>query len=96
MMKWFYFDEWKKTITPVEITKATEHFVVLAPDPNSGWMRYRKEGRRVARDGRYFPSFAEAKESIINEFTRKLSYAKESLHRAQSALGQIESLKETD
>ncbi len=84
----------KGEIKKVEIVKETAKQVVCLLESWGGGVRE----RRCAKNGNYenfFSTFAEARDFLVDKEEKKISYAKERIHEAKSALGTIKAMKAT-
>lgn len=72
-------------IERVEVERETEHNV---------WVNGRQFVKRTGWDN-YFDSFAEAKQYLVAQAEKEVSRLKEQLHKARTALGNAQSLKES-
>ena len=86
---WYRINEWSVKIEPVLILKHTTHFVTLEYKDWQGKPRESRQGRKG-----FFPTFAEAKQALVKDFSCRVENAKKSLQEHRSRLGQAQSLKE--
>jgi hypothetical protein len=74
---WYKADRWENKITPVEVLKETEKFVVIHVHRYSSITE-----RRVAKAGEYFPTFKEARGYLMDHFKSVRERCKHDMDRA--------------
>lgn len=90
MSTWYRVQSWGVKIEAVEVKKETAETVVWI---DRSWAGNPRESRSY-KAGMFFPSFEEAKKSLVDKWEREVKQARISLDNANGQLGNALGLKE--